>query len=279
MTEAPPAKGAVAVLEGAIAQLRSLKQDGTTDGAQVTKLYNELGVLVGVADQRGAHRVNGKRKHNGFGEASVVAAVQALRRGELILVSDDEDRENEGDLIMAAEFATAETIAFMVKHTSGLVCVSMPPDRVDELRLPPMVTDNEDPKGTAFTVSVDAKKGTTTGISAGDRAETLRQLADPSSTAEAFNRPGHLFPLRCREGGVLTRRGHTEATVDLMRLAGLQPCGALCEVVSSDGLTMARMPELLEFAGVHNLVFTTIEDLASYRREHDVDGAIVPISQ
>ncbi|KAJ1622390.1 3,4-dihydroxy-2-butanone, synthase [Pavlovales sp. CCMP2436] len=213
----------------------------------------------------------------GLGEQSVVDAVRALRRGELILVTDDEDRENEGDLIMASEFATPERLAFMVRYTSGVICVAMPGARIDTLELPPMVVNNEDPKGTAFTVSVDAKVGTTTGISAGDRAETLRQLADPKREAADFNRPGHLFPLRTREGGVMTRVGHTEATVDFCLLAGLQACGALSEVVSADGLTMARMPELKEFAKEHGLVLTTITDLVGYRSTHGMAETIRPI--
>lgn len=204
----------------------------------------------------------------------MVDAVRALRRGELVLVTDDEDRENEGDLIMACEHATAATIAFMVRYTSGVLCVSMPSERIDALALPPMVSVNEDPKCTAFTVSVDARAGTTTGISAPDRAETMRQLADPARTAADFARPGHIFPLRAREGGTMARNGHTEATVDLLLLAGLQPCGALSEVVSADGLTMARMPELRAFAAEHSLVLTTIADLVAYRRSHDMEQTI-----
>ncbi|KAG8462166.1 hypothetical protein KFE25_011616 [Diacronema lutheri] len=213
----------------------------------------------------------------GLGEQTVVDAVRALRRGELILVTDDEDRENEGDLIMASELATAERMAFMVRHTSGVVCVSMPGARIDALELPPMVGRNEDPKGTAFTVSVDAKAGTTTGISAADRAETLRQLADPARSAADFTRPGHIFPLRAREGGVIVREGHTEATLDLLLLAGMAPCGALSEVVSADGLEMARMPELRRFAAEHGLALTTIADLVAYRAAHGMADAIRPI--
>lgn len=199
----------------------------------------------------------------GFGEQSVVDALAAIRRGEMVVVTDDESRENEGDLIMAAEFATAESIAFMVRHTSGVLCVGMESDRIDELRLPQMVGSNEDPKGTAFTVSVDARVGTSTGISAADRAETLRQLAMPGSTADDFQRPGHVFPLRARQHGVLARQGHTEAAVDLCRLAKLAPAGVLCELVSADGLGMARMPELQAFAKAHSLAMTTITDLVS----------------
>ncbi|KAJ1626315.1 3,4-dihydroxy-2-butanone 4-phosphate synthase-domain-containing protein [Pavlovales sp. CCMP2436] len=205
----------------------------------------------------------------GFGEQSVVAALAAIKRGEMVIVTDDEARENEGDLIMAAEHATPETIAFMVRHTSGVLCIGMEDERIRQLQLPQMTGNNEDPKGTAFTISVDARTGTTTGISAGDRAETLRQLANPDCTADDFQRPGHIFPLRSRKHGVLARQGHTEAAVDMCRLAGLQPAGVLSEIVSADGLTMARMPELIEFGKAHNLVMTTITDLVG-----DVFGSL-----
>lgn len=211
----------------------------------------QLGADVAARTSRGA----------GFGEQSVVDALAAMRRGEMVIVTDDETRENEGDLIIAAEHASAESIAFMVRHTSGVLCVGMDSERIDALQLPQMVSTNEDPKMTAFTVSVDARTGTTTGISAADRAETLRQLARASSTADDFQRPGHIFPLRARKHGVLARQGHTEAAVDLCRLAGLAPAGVLCEIVSADGQSMARMPELLAFGKEHNLVVTTITDL------------------
>jgi 3,4-dihydroxy 2-butanone 4-phosphate synthase/GTP cyclohydrolase II len=205
----------------------------------------------------------------GFGEQSVVAVLEALKRGEMVIVSDDEARENEGDLIMAAEYATAESIAFMVRHTSGVLCVGMESERIDALRLPQMVGANEDPKGTAFTVSVDARVGTTTGISAADRALTMRRLADGAATGDDFQRPGHIFPLRARKHGALARQGHTEAAVDLCRLAGLAPVGVLSEMVSADGQQMAKMPELLAFQKEHNLAMTTITDLVAYRLRHD----------
>ena len=201
-----------------------------------------------------------------FGRASVVAAIEALQRREIIVVTDDESRENEGDLIMAAEHATPETIGFIVRYSSGLICTPLPGERLDELGLPPMVVNNEDPKQTAFTVSVDLKHGTTTGISAADRAATFRALADPASKASDFNRPGHVFPLRPRPGGVLERDGHTEATMDFMRLAGLRPCGILCEVVKDDG-SMARVPDLIPFCKQHGLVLTSIADLTAYIKE------------
>lgn len=246
-------------------------------GAALARRASAIGAAAAAVAPQPAAPVRTAAGKCGLGEQTVVDAVRALRRGELILVTDDEDRENEGDLIMASELATAERMAFMVRHTSGVICVSMPGERIDQLELPPMVSRNEDPKGTAFTVSVDAKVGTTTGISAPDRAETLRQLADPSRTAADFNRPGHIFPLRAREGGVIAREGHTEATVDLLLLAGLRPCGALSEVVSADGLEMARMPELKQFALEHGLVLTTIADLVAYRMAHGMRETIRPI--
>eukprot|EP00962_Isochrysis_galbana_P058497 scaffold31629_cov117-Isochrysis_galbana.AAC.2 len=168
-----------------------------------------------------------------FGRESVIAAVAALKAGKPIVVTDDESRENEGDLILAGECATAENIGFIVRYSSGVICVALTDERCQQLQLPPMVVNNEDPKGTAFTVSVDLKQGTSTGISASDRAATFRALADPASGPQHFNRPGHVFPLRARAGGVLERDGHTEASVDLCRIAGLQPAGVLCEVRSA----------------------------------------------
>lgn len=202
-----------------------------------------------------------------FGKESVVAAIEALQRGEFVLVTDDENRENEGDLIMAAEKVTSESIAFMVRHTSGVLCVSLEPSRVEQLNLQPMVPLNTDPKGTAFTVSVDYKHGTSTGISAADRAKTIRALADPNVVAKDFQRPGHVFPLRYKEGGVLKRAGHTEAAVDFARIAGLYPAGVLAEVVNDKDGSMARLPELVEFCKRHNIVLTSIADLIRWRRE------------
>lgn len=201
-----------------------------------------------------------------FGRSSVVAAIEELKRGRPIVVTDDESRENEGDLIMASQYATAETIGFIVRYSSGVICTPLPSERLDELALPPMVTNNEDPKETAFCVTVDLKEGVTTGISAADRAATFRKLADPSSVAGDFSRPGHVFPLRPKAGGVLERDGHTEATMDFMRLAGLQPCGILCEVVNDDG-SMARVPDLIPFCETHGLVLTSIADLIAYIKE------------
>jgi 3,4-dihydroxy 2-butanone 4-phosphate synthase / GTP cyclohydrolase II len=192
--------------------------------------------------------------------------VAAVGRGEIVVVVDDEDRENEGDLIMAAEHVTAERMAFFVRHTSGLICASITSTRADELDLPLMVARNTEAQRTAFTVTVDAVAGTTTGISAADRARTTRALVDPKTTPADLARPGHLHVLRARDGGVLVRAGHTEAAVDLARLAGLTPAGVLCEVVSADGAEMARRPELEAFADEHGLLIITIADLIRYRR-------------
>jgi len=198
--------------------------------------------------------------------ASVPAAIEAIRRGEIVVVVDDEDRENEGDLIVAASHATPEAIAFFVRHTSGLICAAVTGARADALDLPLMVARNTETQRTAFTVTVDYRHGTTTGISAEDRAATARALVDPAARASDFNRPGHLHVLRARDGGVLKRAGHTEAAVDLARLAGLPPAGVLCEVVSADRLSMARRPELEAFAAEHGLLLVTIADLVRYRR-------------
>ena len=195
-------------------------------------------------------------------------AVEALRAGGFVVVVDDADRENEGDLIVAAEYVSAEHVAFMVQHTSGLICAPMEGERLDELRLPLMVAENTDSHRTAFTVSVDYVHGTTTGISAADRAATIRSLADPGTKPSDLARPGHIFPLRCREGGVLKRAGHTEAAIDLARLAGLRPAGALCEIVNADG-SMARLPELQRFAKEHDLPLVSIAALIAQRRREE----------
>jgi 3,4-dihydroxy 2-butanone 4-phosphate synthase/GTP cyclohydrolase II len=189
-------------------------------------------------------------------------AVEAIARGRIVVVTDDEHRENEGDLIMAADAATAESIAFFVRHTSGVICAALPGDRCDDLDLPMMVPPaaNDDPFRTAFTITVDLAHGTTTGISANDRAATLRALANPDSTPAMFHRPGHIFPLRARPGGVVERPGHTEASVDLARLAGRHPVGVLSEVVLDDG-SMARLPDLVRFARRHGLPIVSIADL------------------
>jgi 3,4-dihydroxy 2-butanone 4-phosphate synthase / GTP cyclohydrolase II len=200
----------------------------------------------------------------------VEAAIDAVRRGEFVVVVDDEDRENEGDLIIAADQMTPEKMAFMIRFTSGVICLPMEGARLDELQLPLMVSGSENTEGqrTAFTVSVDAKHGTSTGISAGDRCTTVRTLIDPATASADLARPGHIFPLRYREGGVLKRAGHTEAAVDLARLAGRTPAGVLAEIVNDDG-TMQRLPDLQRFAAEHDLVLVTIADLIRYRRHRE----------
>ena len=201
--------------------------------------------------------------------APIEKAVAAIARGEIVVVVDDEDRENEGDLIMAAEAATPEKIAFFLQHTSGLICTPMTPERLDELDLPLMVTANTESHRTAFTVSVDYRHGTSTGISAFDRAATIQALIDPATRPGDLARPGHIFPLRYAPGGVLKRAGHTEAAVDLARMAGMYPAGVLCEVVDHKKTDMARLPELEEFAEEHDLLLISIADLIRYRRQHD----------
>ncbi|EED93538.1 3,4-Dihydroxy-2-butanone, synthase [Thalassiosira pseudonana CCMP1335] len=205
-----------------------------------------------------------------FGRESVELAIAAVKRGELIVVVDDESRENEGDFIMAADKCTPEKMAEFIRYSSGVICIGMEGERMDELQLPPMVVNNEDPKGTAFSVSVDATKdhGITTGISATDRAVTSVILASPDSTALDFHRPGHIFPLRAQPNGVLARDGHTEAAVDFSRLAGSSPAGLLCEIVSEENPTeMARLPELKRFCKRRGYVLTSIADLQQYRRD------------
>ena len=206
---------------------------------------------------------------NGSRLDAVEDAIAAIARGEAVVVVDNEDRENEGDLIFAAEAATPELVAFMVRYTSGYICVALENEDADRLNLPPMVARNQDARGTAYTVTVDAATGTT-GISATSRAETLRRLASAETTVNDFTRPGHVVPLRARPGGVLARDGHTEASVDLARMAGLRPAGALCEIVSEqDPTDMARFDELREFADTHGLVMISIDQLIAYRRRHE----------
>jgi len=201
------------------------------------------------------------------GFATVEEATRELRAGRMVVVVDDADRENEGDLTMAAEMVTPEAINFMATHARGLICLSMTAERLEELRLAPMVPENSALGGTAFTVSIDLRgHGVSTGISAHDRAQTIRAAIDPRSSAEDFARPGHVFPLCARPGGVLERRGQTEAAVDLTRLAGLYPAGVICEIVNDDG-TMARSPDLARFCNKHRLLRLTVADLARYRRE------------
>jgi 3,4-dihydroxy 2-butanone 4-phosphate synthase/GTP cyclohydrolase II len=196
---------------------------------------------------------------------TIERALAELAAGRPIVVVDDEDRENEGDLIFAASLATPEVVGFTIRYSSGVICVPLPAEDADRLNLPPMTAINQDRKGTAYTVSVDAREGVSTGISAADRARTIRLLADPQTSAGDLTRPGHVFPLRARDGGVLVRAGHTEAAIDLCRLAGLPLAAGICEVVEDDG-SMSRLPQLARFAAEHGLALVSIADLIAYRR-------------
>ena len=200
--------------------------------------------------------------------ATIEEAIKEIAAGRAVVVVDDEDRENEGDLIFAAEKATTELLTFMVRHTSGFICAPLTEADADRLELPPMYYTNQDRRGTAYTVTVDAREGVTTGISAAERAYTIRLLADPSTASADLSRPGHVVPLRAKDGGVLRRPGHTEAAIDLARLAGLRPAGVLCELVNDDG-TMKRLPDLRLFAEEYGLALVTIADLIAYRRAHE----------
>jgi 3,4-dihydroxy 2-butanone 4-phosphate synthase/GTP cyclohydrolase II len=208
--------------------------------------------------------------------ASIEAAIAALAAGQIVVVVDDEDRENEGDLTMAASLVTPEAINFMVKHGRGLVCLAMTPGRLDELEIPLEVADNSSRRETAMCVSIDAKAGTSTGVSAADRARTIAAAIAPETTPRDLARPGHVFPLRAREGGVLVRAGHTEAAVDLTRIAGLAPAGVICEVMNDDG-SMARVPELTKFARKHGLLMITIADLIRYRMR--MESLVKPVAR
>lgn len=210
----------------------------------------------------------------------VLTAIEEIRAGRMIIVVDDEDRENEGDLTLAAEKVTPEAINFMAKHGRGLICLSMTPERLEHLRLGPMTRENTAPRGTAFYESIEAREGVTTGISAYDRARTVQVAIDPASRASDLVRPGHVFPLCARKGGVLVRAGQTEAAVDLARMAGLIPAGVICEIMNEDG-TMSRVPHLIEFCAKHGLKMLTVADLIRYRMEHEryvvrVGEAVLP---
>jgi 3,4-dihydroxy 2-butanone 4-phosphate synthase/GTP cyclohydrolase II len=208
------------------------------------------------------------KKQKKFDFLTVDEAVARIARGQQIIVVDDEDRENEGDLIFASDMVTPEAINFMARHGRGLICVALTAERCDQLGLPPMVEKNTSTHGTAFTVSVEVREGTTTGISAHDRAATVRALVNPKTTADDLRRPGHMFPLRARRGGVLKRAGHTEAAADLARMAGLTPSGVLCEIMDDDG-QMARLPRLQEFAKEHDLGILTVADLIAHRMRNE----------
>ncbi|EGR3403766.1 3,4-dihydroxy-2-butanone-4-phosphate synthase [Vibrio parahaemolyticus] len=196
-------------------------------------------------------------------------ALIALKEGRGVLLLDDEDRENEGDIIYSVEHLTNEQMALMIRECSGIVCLCLTDAQADKLELPPMVVNNNSANQTAFTVSIEAKVGVTTGVSAADRVTTIKTAANPHAKPEDLARPGHVFPLRARPGGVMTRRGHTEGTIDLMQMAGLQPAGVLCEVTNPDG-TMAKAPEIAAFGRLHNMPVLTIEDMVAYRNQFDL---------
>ncbi|OIP66172.1 MAG: bifunctional 3,4-dihydroxy-2-butanone-4-phosphate synthase/GTP cyclohydrolase II [Nitrospirae bacterium CG_4_9_14_3_um_filter_53_35] len=200
--------------------------------------------------------------------STIEEAIEDIRQGKIVILVDDEDRENEGDLTMAAEKVTPEAVNFMAKYGRGLICLSLTPEKVKSLDLPLMTRENESAFGTAFTVSIEARRGVTTGISAADRATTILTAVHPDAKANDLVRPGHIFPLRAREGGVLQRAGQTEGSVDLARLAGLTPAGVICEIMNEDG-TMARLPELVKFAKMHGLKVVTIRDLIAYRLQNE----------
>src|SRR5881396_1579984 len=201
--------------------------------------------------------------------ASIADAAADIREGRMIIIVDDEDRENEGDLVCAAEKTTPEIVNFMAREARGLICLPLTEERCDELHLPPQVTDNTSLLGTAFTVSIEARRGVTTGISAADRATTILTAVDQRTRPQDLARPGHVFPLRARKGGVLVRPGQTEAAVDMARIAGLYPAGVICEIMNEDG-TMARLPQLRDFAARHRLKMITVADLVRYRMRKEM---------
>ena len=205
----------------------------------------------------------------GTSEERVKIALNAIKEGNGVLVTDNEDRENEGDMIFSAENLTEKQMALLIREGSGIVCLCLTPEKCDELELPMMVENNTSAYGTGFTISIEAAEGVTTGVSAADRVTTVKAAANPDAKPEDLSHPGHVFPLRAKAGGVLERDGHTEATIDLMKLAGLNPAGVLCEVTLPNG-TMARMPDVIEFSKEHDMPVVTIEDIITYRKENNV---------
>jgi len=263
----------VTAANGVMAPRKHLADQYINNGTEMTANAVQVSLMVEDDEEEEETETEGvKAAQDGycFGRASVEAAIASIARGEMVVVVDDLDRENEGDFIMAADQCTDLDMARIIRYSSGVVCVAMEGSRMDELELPPMVSYNQDPKGTAFSITVDATKahGISTGISASDRAKTVQLLAHSKSTAADFSRPGHLFPLRANEQGVLGRDGHTEASIDLARLAGRSPVGVLCEIVSEENPTeMMRLPELKRFCKRHGFVLTSIVDIAQYRRD------------
>jgi 3,4-dihydroxy 2-butanone 4-phosphate synthase len=205
----------------------------------------------------------------GTSEERVEIALNAIKEGNGVLVTDNEDRENEGDMIFSAENLTEKQMALLIREGSGIVCLCLTPEKCDELELPMMVENNTSAYGTGFTISIEAAEGVTTGVSAADRVTTVKAATNPDAKPEDLSHPGHVFPLRAKAGGVLERDGHTEATIDLMKLAGLNPAGVLCEVTLPNG-TMARMPDVIEFSKEHDMPVVTIEDIITYRKDNNL---------
>lgn len=213
--------------------------------------------------------MNQEKYLKGSPQERVEIALDAIKAGNGVIVTDDEDRENEGDMIFSSEHLTEEQMALLIREGSGIVCLCMTQEKADALELPLMVENNTSTYGTGFTITIEAAEGVTTGVSAADRVKTVKTASHPEAKPSDLHHPGHVFPLRARPGGVLERDGHTEATIDLMRLAGLNPCGVLCEITLPNG-TMARMPDVIEFSAEHDMPVVTIEDIIEYRKQNNV---------
>ena len=213
--------------------------------------------------------MNQEEKLKGSPIERVEIAIEAIQAGNGVIVTDDEDRENEGDMIFSSEYLTEEQMALLIREGSGIVCLCLTPEKADELELPLMVENNTSTYGTGFTITIEAAEGVTTGVSAADRVTTVKAASAVDAKPSDLNHPGHVFPLRAKVGGVLERDGHTEATIDLMKLSGLNPCGVLCEITLPNG-TMARMPDVIKFSAEHDMPVVTIEDIITYRKEKDL---------
>lgn len=213
--------------------------------------------------------MNQEEKLKGSPIERVEIAIEAIKSGNGVIVTDDEDRENEGDMIFSSEYLTEEQMALLIREGSGIVCLCLTPEKADELELPLMVENNTSTYGTGFTITIEAAEGVTTGVSAADRVTTVKAASAVDAKPSDLNHPGHVFPLRAKAGGVLERDGHTEATIDLMKLSGLNPCGVLCEITLPNG-TMARMPDVIKFSAEHDMPVVTIEDIITYRKEKNL---------
>ena len=262
---------AIAINQGELSALLKNKSFGEKKARKIEQAANMPDMWLDQ-DHQDRHAPTTSQERNTMSHISTIPEILAdIKAGKMVIITDAEDRENEGDIIFAAEHATAELMGFMIRYTSGVVCAPMSNKRADEMKLPPMVTNNEDPKGTAYTVSCDAASGVSTGISAADRARTVQILADASSSPADITRPGHIFPLRAVDGGVAQRPGHTEAAVELSRAAGLSGVGVIAEVVHDDG-SMMRFDALRAFATEHNLPMISIEDLIKYVAQNAPTG-------